>query len=182
MKKLIIAAAIVCAAVMSQAASIVWKSNYNYVTKDGVTQTAATADAGTFVLCYLGNGTANWGSATVVNDGTVSYSTAMGGTAKAGGTFTWTYSTGEGAWKDGDIFGVMFRNTEGNLSQLVTPGDTPSAITETFTISGMQNNTYQGQMSFSTSNYTVASAVPEPTSALMLLLGVAGLALRRKQK
>ena len=181
MKKLMIAAAIVCAAAMSQAASIMWSSSKNYVTKDGTVQTAATADAGKFVLCYLGNGTADWDNAKVVNEGTVAYSTAMGGTAKATGTFSWTYGAADTPI-NGDIFGVMFQDTNGNLSQLVTPGDSPTPIAVEFAISGMTDNLYAGTMVFSpTSNYTVASAVPEPTSGLLLLLGVAGMALRRRR-
>ena len=181
MKKLMIAAAIVCAAAMSQAASIAWSSDYNYVTKDGTIQTADTADAGTFVLCYLGD-TKNgysWDDAEVVNEGTVKYA-SMGSskTAKAGGTFAFTFDDGD--YKDGDVFGVMFQDASGNLSQLVTPGDSPTAIAEAFTISGLTDDRYAGVMSFAGSNYTVAS-VPEPTSGLLLLLGVAGMALRRRR-
>ena len=178
MKKLMIAAAIVCAAVVSQGASILWKSNYNYVTKDGTVQTAATADAGKFVLVYLGDGKADWENAKVVNEGAITYSTSMGGSAKATGTFAFDYG---GDYDNGSIFGVMFQDAGGNLSQLVTPGDSPTPIAVEFAIAGMSDDRYQGTMTFSSSNYTVAS-VPEPTSALMLLLGVAGLALRRKQK
>lgn len=178
MKKLIMAVAIVCATVAAQAASISWKSNFNYVTNDGAIQTAATADAGTFVLVYLGSGTADWDSAVVVNEGSVTYATAMGTqTAKALGAFNFDYATS--GYSNGDIFGVMFKDTDGNLSKLQTTGGDP--IENTFAIAGMSDNTYAGVMSFATSNYTVAS-VPEPTSALLLILGVAGLALRRKQK
>ncbi len=179
MKKLMIAAAIVCAAAMSQAASITWGSDYNYVDKDGNVMTEAKADAGKFVLVYLGNGTADWGSASVVNEGTTSFGSAMGKlSAKATGTLNFVYGS-EGAPVENDIFGVMFRDTEGNLKQLETIDGVP--IATEFKITGMTDNTWAGNMSFSGSNYTVAS-VPEPTSALMLLLGVAGLALRRKQK
>ena len=151
------------------------------MTKHGTIQTADTADAGTFVLCYLGD-TKNgysWDDAEVVNEGTVKYA-SMGSskTAKAGGTFAFTFDDGD--YKDGDIFGVMFQDEAGNLSKLVTPGDSPSPITETFTISGMTDDRYQGAMVFSTTDYTVAS-VPEPTSGLLLLLGVAGMALRRRR-
>jgi hypothetical protein len=50
-------------------------------------------------------------------------------------------------------------------------------------ISGLKdtNTSVVFAMNNGTWNYT-ASAVPEPTSGLLLLLGVAGLALRRKQK
>ena len=177
MKKLIIAAAIVCAAAMSQAASILWSATGNYVTNEGKVQTAATADAGKFVLCYLGNGTADWENASVVNEGTVTYKSSMGSnTAKAAGTFAWTFS--DGTYQDGDIFGVMFKDESGNLSKLETVEGTP--IATEFKIAGMTDNLYQGNLTFATTNYTVAS-VPEPTSGLLLLLGVAGMALRRRR-
>ena len=178
MKKLMIVAAIVCAAAMSQAASVVWSATGNYVDKDGKVHTAETADAGKFVLVYLGNGTADWSSATVANEGTVEFGNVMGKlAAKASGTFGFVYGA-EGSPINGDIFGVMFRDTEGNLNQITTVDGTP--ITTEFKIAGMTDNLYQGNLTFATSNYTVAS-VPEPTSALMLLLGVAGLALKRRR-
>lgn len=176
MKKLIIAAAIVCAAVMSQAASIKWSSDYNYVDKDGNVQTAATADAGKFVLVYLGDGTADWDSAIVVNEGTTAFGNSMGKlSAKATGTFVFDFG---GDYDNGSIFGVMFKDEAGNLSQLETVDG--AAIKTEFTIAGMSDDRYAGVMSFSSSNYTVAS-VPEPTSAMLLLLGVAGMALRRRR-
>ena len=180
MKKLMIAAAIVCAAAMSQAASISWGAGTkDFVTADGVVHTAATAPAGSFVLVYLGNGTADWSSTDVRSEANPTFGTSMGtATARVSGSYAWTFE-GEKTPVNGDIFGVMFKDSEGKLSKLETVDGTP-IVTE-FTISGMGDNLYQGAMQFSTSNYTVAS-VPEPTSALMLLLGVAGLALRRKQK
>ena len=178
MKKLMIAAAIVCAAVMSQAASIKWSSSNNYVTNDGTIQTATTADVGSFVLVYLGNGTADWENASVVNTGTTEFGSSMGKAyAKASGSYSFTFGA-SGAPVNGDIFGVMFKDDAGNLSKLETTDGTPIAIE--FTVSGMTDNTYAGTMSFASSNYTVAS-VPEPTSGLLLLLGVAGMALRRRR-
>ena len=177
MKKLIIAAAIVCAAAMSQAAQISWSAASNYVTKDGTIQTAGTADKGKFVLCLLEGG--DWSKATVVNEGTVAYGSGKSGSyARASGAYSFTYGA-DGAPVNGDIFGVMFQDEEGNLSKLQTVGG--EDIDPTFTITGMSANTWDATHTFATSDYTVAS-VPEPTSALMLLLGVAGLALRRKQK
>ena len=179
-----IVAAIVCAATMSQAASITWgaATSANYVTKDGAVQTEATADVGKFVLVYLGNGTADWEKATVVNEGSVVYGASMGKlSAKASGSFTWEYAE-SGSWKNNDIFGVMFRDSEGNLSQLVTPGDSPTPIATEFTITGMGDDLYSGNFTFAASNYTTnPQSIPEPTSGLLLLLGVAGLALRRRR-
>ena len=117
MKKLMLAAAIVCAAAMSHAAAIDWAStSYNYVTLDGTVQTATTADAGTFVLCYLGNTTDySWDKAVVVNEGSVAYGSAMGKTsAKASGKYTVDMTK----YANGDIFGVMFQDADGNLTHL----------------------------------------------------------------
>ena len=173
-----IAAFAVAVAAVAQAASITWgASSYNYITKAGVIQTAATALEGDFVLAYLGTGTADWSSATVANVGSVSYGTVKGNAyAKATGSYSWTYGA-DGTPSNGDIFGVMFKDSEGDLYQLEYADG--SKVTETITISGMGNNTFSNNFTFATANYT---AVPEPTSGLMLLLGVAGLALRRKQK
>ena len=42
-------------------------------------------------------------------------------------------------------------------------------------------DTYLDATTYHTSNWTAVNAVPEPTSGLLLLLGVAGLALKRKR-
>ena len=179
MKKLMIAAFAIASAAIAQAASINWAATaYNYVTSEGAVQTSSTADAGTFVLVYLGNDSSSidWSTATVVNEGTVTYGSGKSGSfARAGGTYGFTYGA-EGAPSNGDIFGVMFRDDKGALSQLTYVGG--ATDDETFTITGMGNNTYAGAFTFATANYT---SVPEPTSGLMLVLGLAGLALKRKR-
>lgn len=179
MKKIMIAACSVALAAVAQAASISWgASTVNYVTSEGAVQTSSTADAGTFVLVYLGNDSSsiNWSSATVVNEGTVAYGSGKSGSyARASGAYSFTYGT-EGTPSNGDIFGVMFKDGDGKLSQLEYVGG--EKVTQTFTISGMGNNTYAGAFTFATGNYTT---VPEPTSGLMLVLGIAGLALKRKR-
>lgn len=190
MTKLMIAAAIVCAAAFAQAASINWVANGNYVTSDGIVQTAATADVGTFVLVYLGNGTANWESATVVNEGTVTYASTKGTvSAKATGAYNFMHGAA-GSPVNGDIFAVMFKDDKGNLSKLQSGG---SAVDTTFTVSGLTENTWAQPFVFANGNFSSApgatppgpggsEGIPEPTSGLLLLMGGALLALRRKQK
>jgi len=179
MKKLMLAAAIVCAAAMAQAATIDWScTSYNYVTKDGAVQTAVTADTGTFVLCYLGDTSTgySWDNAVVVNEGSVAYKNSMGSlSAKASGS----YDVDMTKYENGDVFGVMFKDDKGNLSQLVYSDSSKDSTT--YTISGLADpsSTLAG-FTFATGNYHV-EAVPEPTSALLLLLGMAGLALKRKR-
>ena len=177
MKKIMIATAAAMLGIAANAASIAWSATaYNYVDAEGAVYTAATAPAGTFVLAYLGSGTADWSNAVVVNEGTVGFSVAMGSTtAKASGSYIVDVDT----YKNGDIFGVMFKDAEGNLSQLEYVGGAKNEVT--YTISGLKDeaSTLSG-FTFATANYTTA-AVPEPTSGLLMLVGLAGLALRRRR-
>ena len=75
-------------------------------------------------------------------------------------------------WKDA---------TTGDLSKLVYTADASEAEA-VFQISGLANNAtaLTGKILPFSGNFQ-AAAVPEPTSGLLLLLGMAGLALRRKQ-
>lgn len=181
MKKIMITAAIVCAAVFAHGAAIDWSSTANYVTSDGVVQTAGTADVGTFVLVYLGNGSANWDGAIVVNEGTVAFGAAKGVTAaKVSGSYSFNKGA-TGAPVDGDIFAVMFKDDKGNLSKLQSAG---SAIENTLVVSGLNDadDRWSKDFSFATSNFSVAPTdVPEPTSGLLLVVGGALLALRRRR-
>jgi hypothetical protein len=77
----------------------------------------------------------------------------------------------------------MFKDGDGNLNKLAYVSD-GSEINTTYTISGLADDTSSlDNFTFATAAYTATTAaVPEPTSGLLLVLGMAGLALRRKQK
>ena len=91
--------------------------------------------------------------------------------------------SGTGTIDAGDVYGDDFS------SDLFTAGETYSFY---FTSEDADGNTYQsetvsalawavGSASFSFEGNGTWTAVPEPTSGLLMLLGMAGLALRRKR-
>ena len=151
MKKLIIAAAIVCAAVMSQAASVKWR-------------TSNVLDAAEKNK-YSGSATL---IATLANAGTVE-------DPVSGGSFGGTMSSGAiNAAVD-----VSTLSVGASYDFYYTMTDSNGNV---FTSTVQKNIAIQAN-STPTINFGAggAWAVPEPTSGLLLLLGVAGLALKRKR-
>ena len=177
MKKLMIAAAIVCVAAMSQAASWTWNTGANFVDDTG-----ALKESGTFVLMYLGNGQeADWSmasAANVKNTAALDYQNPLPGIIPAYNSVAGSYTLTVGTDQNGQWFGVMFKDGD-EYKQLIdfASGD-PLAAKQ---LAGFTDaSSTIADFTFATANYTVAS-VPEPTSGLLLLLGVAGMALRRRR-
>ena len=178
MKKLMIAAAIVCVAALSQAAQVGWSNmglgGYNgdkyqmFVIGQNNVESVATItallNAGTAVDSYaIGGGSILNGFANVA-------STASGVTL------------GEGTYT---AFMVLFD------SETPVKGESKYAVLE----GGLNGTGYTQQVGASTASITFTGgnaasmitgwnsygAAPEPTSGLLLLLGVAGLALKRRR-
>ena len=191
MKKLMIAAAIVCAAAMSQAASINWGGTTEWAggTYEGY------ANEGAIFSLYLVEGTV--GDITTYNKDTGAL-TVGGKELEAVATYAPTPTEIENGG-----FLAEYKNAADNLNgnSLIAVVYDPESVADKFAaavygVSGLDDGGQAKSLLFdgtSDSNFTTTTdlayatprdgvvGVPEPTSGLLLLLGVAGLALRRRR-
>ena len=176
MKKLIIALSIGMIAAVSHAAAVGWSmmgatdyANGTYdvfiIGQNGVTgasQIAALVEAGTAVDSY-----AFYSGGTIAANGT----TLMAATA-SGKSLTYK-EDGSAADNTYQAFIVVWDKNGENASYTALASTTlaNNSTSKTFGFANQSSN-------LSANNFSVA---PEPTSGLLMLLGMAGLALRRKR-
>ena len=183
MKKLMMAVAVALVAAATQAASFYWGTAANgakLVDADNNVLTAVP-NGGAVSLILLGSDTTGYTDATWLMDATFTTSTKASTNGRINNNygFSWT-DGGDNIIDNGDILAVVFKDAEGKFSNLKNAADGSDLIART-TLSGINGDNWSNITSswtFTSANY---SAVPEPTSGLLLLLGVAGLALKRKR-
>ena len=193
MKKMIMALAIVCAAVISQAATVAWQSGalYTAAGKDGgwsgtlvnnasalVTMNVYLVDAATYATVSVMDqaGMYEWASGQTATYTGVNKNPSTGALI---GAVTINDATLAGSTTYYSILTATYTDaTYGDMYMAAaTEATTPASGTKSVA------NIFGGQATLATGGVRdwQAAAVPEPTSGLLLLLGVAGLALRRKR-
>ena len=164
MKKILIATAIVMTAIVSQAAAFKWTAA-NVYDSSGTTKFTGTAA----IYAY----TTDIAAAVKVADAYV-----ISGVFKSDAIGTATGYTAN--WADAVI------DTTYNFYMVIEDGDKTFDSSAVKVVAGKAIATGAtsvafGNMATATQNAGNWAAVPEPTSGLLLLLGMAGLALKRKR-
>lgn len=192
MKKLIVMIGAVALAVVTQAAQVKWTTGANYlVDKTGTKQTAlASGEIWLVVLSdttgwSAGEWTGTAATVTELQQGTIISSGKAAAQGKVNQTYSFTY--GDQAFSDGDTLAVVFKDGD-SYAQIAYYDSTKedkvgAAITDVLVVSGLSDSEalWSGELAFATGGNFLGQAVPEPTSGLLLLVGAAMLALKRKR-
>ena len=185
MKKLMVLATVAVASVAVQAATIKWSTGAIKLPGEGGAQSGATMSASNVNRYYFaltdaiaGDVFANyatWNKDTEAYDFD-STGSAAGALSKGNATFTdpSTFSNGDTAY----AAVILWRDANGDGKMNV--GDYYLAKQDSYTLDSDVTRTVALGMNSMTWTAIAAPSVPEPTSAMLMLLGVAGLALKRK--
>ena len=187
MKKFMLAVAMICAATVGQAAAVSWSSDSVQIVDPKTGDTLTSLSSGSIWLVVLTDTTGwsegTWSAAKGSVTELASASIGAGKTAGivAGTRYSFTYDeTGATGLKNGDVLAVVFKDSSGAYDQLEYYSS-KSAVTDTLTVSGMSDTTWSQTFAFGQDGGSITTPVPEPTSAMLVLLGFAGLALKRKR-
>jgi len=175
MKKLLIAAAMVCAAAFAQAATVNWGVS-NVKNSAGAAPTAGWA-----VMAFYTAKDA--GSAAIVS---AIQSKTAGDLAFDSATLITSFGSGKVNAHNGTATGITDTSKNYDFYFVVFNDSDATKATEYAMVSALNKEYSSIDGKFSASgNFSGATwqttSVPEPTSGLLMLLGVAGLALRRRR-
>ena len=186
MKKLMIAAAIVCAAAFSQAAVIQWNVN-NIYDEGGVNKITAAGGYSVYLFTTATYDTTDWANldsstfATMIAKGE-SVTITADGTAKetTGVQHTTLEKLGLVPGNSYSVYAVAVNSAMDKY--YVSTASTPTGVSPVEADVSLFGMGSQKSRTLNTeTGYIGWQSVPEPTSGLLLLLGVAGLALRRRR-
>ena len=187
MKKLMIAAAIVCAAVVGQAASVSWDVDWVYSNNGTTVDTFGDGSSVSYWVVNMLSATDTSGLSidkygNLVN--TAGYSVVGTGSIDTMGS-----GSAEGTIANGNYLAMVVYDAANGLYGISDAAAVSGIVAEPPTAGGIAGRVFQndGGSNPDSAPYMVAntpiptSPVPEPTSGLLMLLGVAGLALKRKR-
>ena len=193
MKKLMMAVAVCCAAVAVQAATVKWDSATMYTVASadgGYSTTKISGSAYTATFFALTEAQYNTYLASYNTDGNMkavydAFNGADGGTAMTlgrGGNFTTSTTASVGDTVYGAVLFTSKATFEGTEKDfyIANIGSGTVGSDAGITISNL-GSVFLGADPASGTSTGGWTAVPEPTSGLLMLLGMAGLALKRKR-
>ena len=188
MKKIMIAMAAVALAAVAQAASINWSVANNAYAKSALDTANSTRTANYTVMLFAESSRADvmailaTGTTDGLSDLALVDAIKTKATGKASGTIS---NVSEG---NQTVFSVIFDTFTSDMTladaknYIASSAITQASYSGTDAATSLDFTSAQFADSSWTSIASSSGDVPEPTSGLLLLLGVAGLALRRKQK
>lgn len=189
MKKLVIAAIAVAFAAATQAATVNWGA----ALADPADPTGNTPATAGHVAYLIYSSTALESIATSLSG------TGIGATANNGATVVSTYTLTDDdvntMWSFSSVHGGDGVNVNGSYQILIVDeaNNKFGAVNQTFNIAGVDDTTPPREIMYNMdlslgfdkfageTGWTGTVAVPEPTSGLLMLVGLAGLALRRRR-